>query len=458
MAFRKIFKALSLSMILFVAAGSGLSVYAASAASKADLDRRIEQTKESLKQGQEKQSKLEEQIRSVNEQIEGIQNEITALNDGIKQKQREIDHAEENLKAKKAEIGIQNQSLDTRLCTMYKSADTGMIEVILGSSDISELISNLGLIQKIYSNDARLLQTLEEQFVQLEEEQKMLAVLKEELYGQKNEKQAAEKELSEKMEELQKFQKQVRKDNQALEQQLDQLNRESEELTKALQNQELASSNSGNSSYEGGAMLWPVPDYKRISSKYGYRNHPILHTRKLHTGLDISAASGSQILAASDGKVIYASVRGGYGNCVMIDHGGGIVTLYGHCSRLLVSNGQTVARGQNIALVGSTGLSTGPHCHFEVRVNGSTTDPMKYLTGSNASTTSFSSAASSESAVSSQQTTAAAAVSGSGITSGSDAAKENQDNYGPAENSRTETDETEAGASEENTEASGESV
>ena len=127
-------------------------------------------------------------------------------------------------------------------------------------------------------------------------------------------------------------------------------------------------------------MAWPVPGYTRISSKYGMRTHPITGVYKLHTGVDISAPMGANFIAANDGIVTKAGMNSAYGNMVIIDHGGGISTLYAHGSEILVHVGQTVKKGESVLKVGSTGYSTGPHAHFEVRINGVVTDPMPYIT------------------------------------------------------------------------------
>jgi len=134
-----------------------------------------------------------------------------------------------------------------------------------------------------------------------------------------------------------------------------------------------------NSGERPGTLAWPVDGW--VSSLFGYRIHPILGTKRLHTGIDIAAMSGSPITAAGSGVVILSGPYGGYGNAVVIDHGGGLATLYAHQSKIVVSKGQALATGDLVGYVGCTGLCTGPHLHFETRENGTPVDPMKYLGG-----------------------------------------------------------------------------
>ena len=134
--------------------------------------------------------------------------------------------------------------------------------------------------------------------------------------------------------------------------------------------------------YVGGEFAWPAPGYSTITSKYGMRVHPILKTHRIHSGTDIAMPMGAYIIAANDGVVTKAGYSTtGYGNMVLIDHGGGVSTLYGHGSEILVQAGQTVKRGDIIMKAGSTGWSTGPHLHFEVRINGQHVDSLPYITG-----------------------------------------------------------------------------
>ena len=135
-----------------------------------------------------------------------------------------------------------------------------------------------------------------------------------------------------------------------------------------------------DSEYTGGELAWPVPGYTRITSNYGMRTHPITGVYKLHTGVDIGAPIGADFIAANDGIVVKAEYNEAYGNMVVISHGGGIYTLYAHGSEIIAELGQIVKRGDIVLKVGSTGYSTGPHAHFEVRKNGIVVNPLPYIT------------------------------------------------------------------------------
>ena len=154
---------------------------------------------------------------------------------------------------------------------------------------------------------------------------------------------------------------------------------EKEEMALKEQLKKDLSDSSTESSYDGGTFLWPTPGYGTITSQYGGRMHPTLKVYKVHTGMDIGAPMGASVIAGADGTVIRAEYNVAYGNYIVIDHGGGYSTLYAHNSALLVTKGSQVSRGQTIAKVGSTGYSTGPHCHFEVMINGQHTNPAPYL-------------------------------------------------------------------------------
>ena len=173
------------------------------------------------------------------------------------------------------------------------------------------------------------------------------------------------------------FIEKLSEEEQQLQNKIDEINTQYEIINKQI----LAAAMEGlDTQYIGGELAWPVPGYTRITSNYGMRVHPITHQYKLHTGVDIGAPEGANFIAANDGIVVRSEMNIAYGNMVIIDHGGGISTLYAHGSEILVQVGQTVKRGEPILKVGSTGYSTGPHAHFEVRINGITVNPLPYIT------------------------------------------------------------------------------
>ncbi|MCQ2561151.1 MAG: peptidoglycan DD-metalloendopeptidase family protein, partial [Clostridia bacterium] len=215
------------------------------------------------------------------------------------------------------------------------------------------------------------------QYAKVEEQKQKLQALKVALEDQQAEAVAKKASLQEDRDAVSVKKAAVDADNKQLAAQVDAINKEADAITAQIKNLQ-----SPNTSYAGGTMCWPAQASTKITSPFGNRIHPILKVTKFHTGIDIGAAGGTNILAANSGTVITAGWNNSYGYMVMIDHGGGIVTLYAHSKKLLVSKGDYVARGQAIALVGSTGMSTGNHLHFEVRVNGSYKNPLDYVSTS----------------------------------------------------------------------------
>ena len=259
---------------------------------------------------------------------------------------------------------------------MYKTGNVGYLEILLSSSDVKDFLSRKDMIKAIADHDKELIQYMKEQReliertkMELETQKKSVEVSKSKLESRRRDLASATRAKENLIERLIEDEKALEKEHDALN---DYAKKIEADIVKLMRN---------TNPYSGGAMAWPVPGRSRISSPYGYRIHPIFKTRKLHTGIDIPAPTGTNIVAASEGTVIHAGSLGGYGKTVMIDHGGGIATLYGHNSSITVSNGAYVKKGDTIAKAGSTGYSTGPHLHFEVRKNGAYVDPLPWVKG-----------------------------------------------------------------------------
>ena len=306
------------------------------------------------------QDELSKKMSQIEKDVKEMQKKVDNLNYMISQTSEQISDTETKIEKKEKEMAERQDNLNERLRVMYKNGSIGFVDVLLGSNSISEFVSNMEIIQKIYQNDVEVLETLKKEHEELEGIKASLKERKTKLASQKEELASDKAELDVKKKELQAEE--------------EKLKAEADRLTS-----EILKLMDKNSPYVGGEFAWPCPASSYISSSFGNRLHPTLKVWLFHTGIDIGCAAGKDIVAAASGKVIMSQVYGGYGNCVMIDHGGGIVTLYGHASKLLVSQGDTVKRGQTIALVGSTGRSTGPHLHFEVRENGQYINPMSYF-------------------------------------------------------------------------------
>ena len=344
---------------------SAALVFTMSSASFVYASQTISQVQNELDDVEDQQDQVKNDLAKVASDIKTMQATVNTLNANIKSTASEITKTENRIEKKKKDMQEREEGLNDRLRVMYKNGSIGFVDVLLGSGSVSEFLSNMDMIRRIYENDVEVMETLQKEHEELEVIRKELKEKKVRLAAQKEEAAAKEVELNAKKKTLEEKEDELLAEAKALEAKLKQMV-------------------DASSPYVGGVFIWPVPSSHYITSYAGYRIHPVYKVWKYHSGMDISAAGGANILAMGDGKVILSQAEpwyGGYGQCVMIDHGGGVVSLYGHCSKLLVSVGQTVKQGQVIALVGTTGTSTGNHLHVEVRENGAIVDPLTYIQG-----------------------------------------------------------------------------
>ena len=342
-----------------------------------ELQDKIKETNEELEGVQNSISQNLEQVQKLDEKIQNSQAILNELNVKIEALQTSINEVKEKLEIAEEKYNKQQKMLDERLLAIYESSDTQYLDVMLSSKSISDFLSNYFLITELTTYDTELLEDIKKQKEEIEIEKAKLENNQKQLATIKQNQTKTAKILENTKIIRENYISKLSEREKDLQSKIDEYNVEVEAVNKEI----LASILQGiDTKYIGGELAWPVPGYTRISSNYGMRYHPILHINKLHTGVDIAAPAGSNFIAANDGIVTKAGFNTAYGNMVIIDHGGGISTLYAHGSEILVQVGQTVKRGETVLKVGSTGYSTGPHAHFEVRINGVVTDPMPYIT------------------------------------------------------------------------------
>lgn len=351
-----------------------------------ELQNQIQESTEEKQEIQEELSQNLEQIQKIDENIAKTQSTLDDLNDSIGELEGNVAKIKEELEKANKKFENQKKLLDERLVAMYESGTTNYLDVVLSSSSITDFLSSYYLITEITNYDMEFLEEVDNQRkeienkkLELESEQKLLEKQK-----QTQVKTKAVLENSKIMRE--NYISKLSDEERALQEQIDTYNAQVEEIEKEIKS--LAIANIGED-YIGGVIGWPIKDHYTITSKYGMRTHPITGVYKLHTGIDISATTGTEFLAVADGVVVKACYNAAYGNMVIIDHGGGVQTLYAHGSEIVATVGQTVLKGDCVLKVGSTGYSTGPHAHFEIRINGNTVNPLDYISPSGEQVKSF---------------------------------------------------------------------
>lgn len=403
MKFTMIRRITALGLILVLAAGIPIQASSAStekvtedAAStkslqeaqdeKAQLEKALKEAQGTIEDLKDSKGDIESKVTELNQQLMDISARITDLENQLTAKSEDIQETKDELAGAKEREAQQYADMKVRIQFMYENGQTSYLEALLSSRNISEFLNSADYITQIQSYDRQKLteyQDTVESIVnleaQLEQEYTDLEALKSTVESNKatvaammRQKESELADISGDIEDAQSDADYYAAEIQA-----------QEELIAAIKRAEAEKAAAGveEHPYTGGAFRWPCPSSTRVTSDYGTRVSPMSGASSNHKGIDIGASAGADIIAAADGTVTAASYSSAAGNYVMIDHGGGLYTVYMHASSLLVSPGQTVSAGDVIAKVGSTGISTGSHLHFGVSLNGSYVSPWSYLGG-----------------------------------------------------------------------------
>lgn len=417
---KKSLRSVFCALLAAAALAASLPAYAVSQAEIDDLQKKLDALEQQAQEQQDvindltsqkarfitRKLALDNKIEINRQMIELIGEQIEIYDEIIAEKQAELDKALEK-------ETTQTELLRSRIRAMEENSTYSYASFIFDSSSVTELLSRIGDVNDIMHYD----KTLEEEYMAAREDVESIKKSYEEA---RHEQELLQKELDTKQAELDaqveaaytmiadietlsddaqaEYDAIAEEEAKAEETLQEAIRKRAAEQAKYNQNNNSNNGGGGNSGGSGGNsggggssgggsatslsnLQWPVPSCTLITSRFGYRVAPTTGASTYHGGLDIGAGMGASIVAAGAGDVIYAGANGGYGNCVMIDHGDGVVTVYAHMSSIGVSYGQYVTAGQYVGAVGSTGVSTGPHCHFEIRINGAQTDPAAYFSG-----------------------------------------------------------------------------
>jgi len=353
---------------------------------KEALEEELEAARQAVSDLKESKGNVEEKLAALNTRLMNISERITTLEGQLEEKNQDISETQDELEAAKQVQNQQYEDMKLRIQFMYENSQTTYMQLLLEAKDITSLLNSVEYISEIQRYDRQKLQEytemveyiagVEEQLKQdYEELQDMKASVEEEKASVAALMKQKETELASIANDITDAQSEA--DYYAAEIQAQ------EELIAEIKRIEAEKAAAGkeNHPYTGGVFTWPCPSSTRVTSDYGTRTSPTSGASTNHKGIDIGAAGGADIVAAAAGTVTSAAYSSAAGNYVMIDHGGGLYTVYMHASALLVSPGQEVSAGQVIAKVGSTGISTGNHLHFGVSLNGSYVSPWSYLGG-----------------------------------------------------------------------------
>ena len=371
-------KALNLALSLLIS----LSVTGTALAD--DLEDQLADLQRQAEEQQAKTNEASAKVESVSERLRQIQEELRVATAEYKEVKGQLDSVEDKisdntelLQKTEADLKVKNKKLQQRVRDIYINGQISYVDVLFGAKDFADLMTRMDVLKRIIKHDYDLIMKVREEKATVENTRAQLEKDKAEAEVLVADAQAKKAKVEDKESEQQVLLDQAIYDRDTSERMYEEIMAASQEVANMIRRSHMSSAGYSGAPAGAGGMIWPISG--PITSEFGWRTHPIFGTARFHSGLDIGGDYGMPIYAAASGTVIYAGWISGYGNAVIIDHGGGVTPLYGHNDSLNVSEGENVAQGQVIAMCGSTGNSTGPHCHFEVRENGEPVSPYGYL-------------------------------------------------------------------------------
>lgn len=344
-------------------------------AKQKDLEKQQANIKSRLSTIRERAASAQEELDTINSLIDNLQSQVDTLNASIEATEAEISAIEAEINIREEKIDENYDTFKQRLRAMYMSGDiTGGLEVLLSTESYDDLLTRMYYIEKMAEHDQAIIDAITVDKATFEDKKSTVEAKRLALDEQRVTLNSKKTELDDEKKKAEDLLAEIEEDQKALEEEQKKID-EKMTVAKAQLDALIAAETKKDvgSSYVGGSFKWPAPGYGHITSPYGMR------WGKLHKGIDIGSPMGAKIVASNQGKITTSAYNSSYGNYVIINHGGGYMTVYAHLSKRLVSVGQYVAKGQTIGLCGSTGHSTGPHLHFEIRVNGTAVNPRKYV-------------------------------------------------------------------------------
>jgi len=368
-------KAKILSIVLIL---SFVMSFVLAAPSQAELKKKQTQIKNNIQQVEKKLKDSKAKLQTARNKAEVQRSNVRNSRSTLALAKSRLEQAESDLITAQQELDNINQIYNSakvkvkeRIYAMYVRGEQTYVDFFASSDNFAELLEKVQVSTYIKAQDESMLADLNEKRKLMEEKEKNVATKKKEVAIWKNQVSITHNSNLSKQYAAETTLKKAAAEKELTESKYRELVQESSNIESMLRGRK--------STVTGSNAIGNWPVQARISSEFGYRIHPISKSRRLHTGTDLAAPSGTPIKATGAGVVIHAGWRGGYGNTVMIDHGGNKVTLYAHMSSVSVKSGQQVSKGTVIGKVGSTGNSTGPHCHYEVRINGKPVNPRGYV-------------------------------------------------------------------------------